>query len=125
MAESLPFEEYAQYDGLALAELVRSGQVSPEELLETAIARLEAINPKINAISSTLYDAARSEITRDLPNGPFRGVPFLIKDLGFDMAGVASSKGSALFDGARATSDSTVVRRSVCVKYFETTWRKN
>ena len=109
--QGIPFEEYNAYDGMGLAELIRDRQVSPLELLETAIARSDAVNPTINAISATQYDAARDAIEQGLPPGPFHGVPFLVKDLSFAIQGVASSFGSKLFDGRKARHDSTAVSR--------------
>ena len=107
----LPHDEYAKYDGLGLADLVRKGQVTAEELLEAAVARAEAVNPKINAIVLKLYDIARKEIARGLPSGPFTGVPFLVKDLGFWMKGVVCSEGSRLFKDHIPARDDTVVKR--------------
>ena len=81
------FAEYEQYDGLGLAELVRQGQVTPDELLDAAIERVEARNGAVNAVVSRSYDRARQSIAAGLPDGPFRGVPFLLKDLGGWLAG--------------------------------------
>lgn len=106
-----PYEEYAKHDALGLAELVRKKDVEPEELLEAAIARAEAVDPKIHAIVLKLYDAARREIANGLPQGPFTGVPFLVKDLGFWMKDVPCSEGSRLFRGAIPDEDETVVKR--------------
>src|SRR5207247_2552661 len=78
----LPLPEYDSLDGLALAQLVREGAVSPLELVEAAIARIEARNPRLNAVILTLYDRARDQAKSPLPDGPFKGVPFLLKDLG-------------------------------------------
>src|SRR6185436_11388612 len=75
------FAEYEKYDGLGLADLVRRKQVKPEELLDAAIERVEARNPAINAVTMKLYDYGRKMIADGLPDGPFRGVPFLMKDL--------------------------------------------
>jgi hypothetical protein len=85
------FAEYQQYDALGLAELVRSGQVSPLELVEAAIARIEAVNPQINAVTYTMFNQARQAAQRDLPDGPLRGVPFLVKDLLALVAGAPTS----------------------------------
>jgi len=71
------FAEYERYDGLGLAGLVQARHVTPEELLEAAIARVEARNPLVNAVTMPLYDHARRAIGAGLPDGPFRGVPFL------------------------------------------------
>jgi amidase len=74
-------------DATAQADLVRRGEVTPKELAEEAIARIEAVNPKLNAVIRTRFDAARLEAESDLPDGPFRGVPILFKDLGSMVAG--------------------------------------
>src|SRR6202167_1146935 len=74
-------------DATALAELVRRGEASPRELVEAAIARIEAVNPKLDAVIRTRFDAARREAEGPLPDGPFRGVPILFKDLGCTVAG--------------------------------------
>ena len=113
-ARGLSYEEYAKYDGLGLAELVKRGEVKPEELLEAAIARAEAVNPEINAIvggPGELFEKSRREIAAGLPDGPFRGVPFLLKDLTFAMKGVPCSAGSKLFENRRSEADSTAVKR--------------
>ena len=73
------FKEYDEYDALGLAELVAAKDVSAEELLEEAIERTERINPTINAVVQKHYDEARAVIDAGLPNGPFEGVPFLLK----------------------------------------------
>ncbi len=74
-------------DATAQAELVRSGEASPSELVEAAIARTEALNPELNAVIHPLFDEARESASGDLPDGPFRGVPFMLKDLGAAFAG--------------------------------------
>ncbi len=70
----------AWLDAMAQAELVRSGAATPLELVEDAIARVEVLNPHINAVIHTNFERARAAARGDLPDGPFRGVPFLIKD---------------------------------------------
>jgi amidase len=107
----LQFEEYAKYDALGLAELVQKKAVTPEELLDVAIARAEAVNPKINAIVVKLYDEARQAIACGLPDGPFSGVPFLVKDLLFQMKGVECSHSSRSLQGYKPDQDDTVVQR--------------
>lgn len=74
-------KEYEDYDGLALGELVKHGDVHPRELLETAIKKVETLNPQLNAVVRTFFDRARIMSDNDLPDGPFKGVPFLLKDL--------------------------------------------
>lgn len=78
-------------DATALAELVRTGAVKPVELVEAAIARIEAVNPRLDAVIRTRFDQARDEAAGDLPDGAFRGVPTLLKDLGATVAGEVSS----------------------------------
>ena len=93
------FAEYGRYDALGLAELVRKGEVTPGELVEEAIARIEAVNPQVNAVIHTMYDEARKMAAEALPDGPFAGVPFLIKDL------LASYAGQPMRCGSRALRD--------------------
>ena len=80
-------------DATAQADLVRRGEVSPKELAEAAIARIEAVNPQLNAVIRTRFDAARLEADGDLPDGPFRGVPILFKDLSCMVAGEPTAFG--------------------------------
>ncbi|MFT5697065.1 MAG: amidase, partial [Myxococcota bacterium] len=103
--------EYEDYDAIGLAELVRKGDVTPGELLDEACERVEERNPQINAIIYSLVDAARAEISAGLPDGPFRGVPFLMKDLHASVAGAPLTNGSKLFKDAIASHDSELVRR--------------
>jgi amidase len=106
------FADYERYDALGLADLVRRKAVSPHDLLEAAIARVEARNAAVNALVMPLYDYARKAIADGLPNGPFCGVPFLLKDLGGWLAGVKVTRGSRFFaDAPPATADSEHVRR--------------
>src|SRR5260370_36805680 len=79
--------EYDQLDGLALAALVRKRQVSPVELCDEAIARAERVNGQLNALVTPLYEQARRAAAGPLPDGPFKGVPFLLKDLALALAG--------------------------------------
>jgi amidase len=74
-------------DATAQAELVRTGEASPKELVEAAIARIEAVNPQLDAVIRTRFDEARSAAAGELPDGPFKGVPILFKDLGCTVAG--------------------------------------
>ncbi len=111
IASSMPHDEYAKHDAISLATLVRTGQVSAEELLDTAIQRLEMVNPQINAIAGQMYDEARTAIRHGLPNGPFTGVPVPVKDISFPMRGVTSEHGSKLFADRISKRDSTAVER--------------
>jgi amidase len=106
------FAEYEQYDALGLAELVRRKEVTPHDLLEAAIERVEARNPAVNAVVMKLYDHGRQAIAGGLPDGPFLGVPYLIKDLTSSVAGVRMTRGSRFFaDTPPAAADSEHVKR--------------
>jgi amidase len=106
------FAEYEQYDALGLAELVRRHEVSAAELLDAAIERVEARNPAVNAVTMKLYDYGKQAIADGLPDGPFRGVPFLMKDLTSPVAGVPMTRGSKFFaDTPPAAADSDHVKR--------------
>jgi amidase len=91
------FTEYENFDALGLADLVRRKEVTPEELLDAAIERTEARNPAINAVTMKLYDYGRQAIADSLPDGPFKGVPYLMKDLTASIAGVKMTRGSKFF----------------------------
>jgi amidase len=107
------FPDYEQHDATGLAQLVRSGEVSPAELVEAAIERIEARNPKLNAVVHMSFDRARTQ-ARDaatLPDGAFRGVPFLLKDLKAYDAGQPSTAGSRLFSTRTVTHDDELVQR--------------
>ncbi|HEX5997633.1 MAG TPA: amidase [Jiangellales bacterium] len=82
-------------DATGQAELIRRGEVSPKELVEAAIARIEAVNPRLNAVIRTRFEQALQAATGDLPDGPFRGVPILLKDLGCLVAGEQTAFGVA------------------------------
>ncbi|MGI6395758.1 MAG: hypothetical protein ACOX3E_00785 [Desulfomonilia bacterium] len=73
------FEEYDRFDALGLAELVRKREVTPEELMEEAIDRIEELNPALNAVVYRMYDQAAEVLKAGLPQGPFTGVPFCSK----------------------------------------------
>lgn len=100
------FEEYRTYDATGLAKLVADKQVSAAELLTLARERAAAVNPRINAIVRDVPAAPTAELT-----GPFAGVPFLIKDLGQDYAGLPTSAGSRALMSVPAAEHATVVQR--------------
>jgi amidase len=102
--------EFERYDGLGLAELVRKREVSAFDLVEACIARIEARNPKINAVICKLYDAAR-RAAAEPGDGPFAGVPFLLKDLMAPLAGVPMSKGNRRLGAVPSDHDGEIVRR--------------
>ena len=91
------FQEYDQYDGLGLAQLVRKKEISAAEICEEAITRIGKVNPRLNAVVTPMFDLARKFLADSLPEGPFTGVPFLLKDLLEVYAGVAETKGSKAY----------------------------
>lgn len=99
------------HDSLGLADLVRKRKVSAAELLEAAIARAEAMDPKFNFMAQKHYDYGRRAIAAGLPEGPFTGVPWLLKDLNTYIAGEVTENGSRLYKGQRAAVTSELVRR--------------
>ena len=105
------FAEYKDYDGLGLAKLVQSGEVTAHEVLEAAIERIDALNPKLNAVVTKVYDQARAAAVDHDPKAPLAGVPFLLKDLGGAQAGVPLSAGSRFFAHVPAPADSEIVTR--------------
>jgi amidase len=80
-------------DATAQAGLVRRGEATPAELVDAAIARIEALNPRLDAVIRTRFDQARAQAAGTLPDGPFRGVPILLKDLGCFVAGEVTAGG--------------------------------
>jgi len=103
--------DYANYDGLGLAELVRKRDVTPSELLEAAIERTERSNPKLNAIVYKAYDEARAAAAGAVPDGPFKGVPFLIKDLGVRVKGWPRTSASRFAQIDADADDSELMKR--------------
>jgi amidase len=92
--------EYGSYDAVGLAELVRRKEVTPSELVDTAIVQIERLNPDLNAVIDLLYERARKRVKNGLADGPLRGVPFLIKDL-------------VAYEGAKLTFGSVLLRGNV------------
>jgi amidase len=105
------FAEYDKYDGLGLAGLVRNKEVRPAELVEAAISRIEKLNPAVNAVIYKMYEPARQTAAGPLPEGPFRGVPFLLKDIAQAYAGVPLTNGSRFFKDFVPDHDSELVKR--------------
>ena len=105
--------DLASMDATAQAALVRTGEVSPSELVDAAIERVEALNPRLNAVIHRLYDDARAAAAGDLPDGPFRGVPFLLKDLGAAFAGQPLHLGMGVLKeaGFRSPVDTVLATR--------------
>jgi len=105
------FNNYDKYDGLGLAELVRKKEVKSSELVEEAISRIERLNPQLNAVIYKMYEQARKAADGDLPDGPFKGVPFLMKDILMAYAGVPLSNGSRFLKDYIPDHDSELVKR--------------
>ncbi len=107
----MAFGEYADYDGIGLAQLVQRGEVTARELADEAIARIERHNPRLNAVVTPTYERGRA-IAAQPGGGPFRGVPFLLKDILGNWSGVPTRCGSRFFADAPAPDwdDSLVVR---------------
>src|SRR2546423_250463 len=97
----------AYLDATAQAELVRGGKASPLELVEDAIARAEKINDELHAIIHPLYDQARAQARASLPDGPFRGVPLVLKDLFAAVEGDPNHEGTKFLRDANWHSDHT------------------
>ena len=117
-SSSMPalLSDYAAHDALSLAALVRSREVTPLELTEAAIARIEALDPKLNAVVLRLFDRARDTAKRlaepdPSRHQPLRGVPFLLKDLLQTVAGLPTSYGSRFLAKTPAKQDSELWRR--------------
>jgi len=106
----MAFREYGSYDGVGLAELVRKKQVSAGELLDEAIARTAKVDPDINAVVVKHYDYAQRQIEQGLPDGPFTGVPFLLKDLDI-LEGTRTTFGASLYKENVADHTGTLAGR--------------
>lgn len=104
-------QEYSAYDALGLAELVRSRAVSPSELVQAAIARVERLDGQINAVVYRAFDEAQKAAAGTLPDGPFTGVPFLVKDFGIGVAGWRNTSGSRFCADIVDTADTGLTRR--------------
>ena len=104
-------DEYIRHDATALAALVRAGEISPHELIEAAVRRLEAVNPSVNAVVYRMDDEARAAAAAVDREAVFAGVPFLAKDLQSDYAGHPTSRGSRLMVGRTRENDTELVRR--------------
>jgi amidase len=106
----MAFREYGDYDGKGLAELVRKKQVTPKELLDEAISRTEKVDPQINAVVVKHYDYAQRQIDKGLPDGPFTGVPFLLKDLDI-LQGTRTTFGASVYTDDVADHTGTLAQR--------------
>ena len=101
--------DYLAQDAMGLAALISSGQVSATEVVGAALARLGAVNPKLNAVTLDLGEAALASVKNGAPTGPLAGAPYLIKDLGAQVAGTPTTAGSWLMGDPPAAADSAIV----------------
>jgi amidase/6-aminohexanoate-cyclic-dimer hydrolase len=104
-------DQFSQYDAVGLANLVKTREVSPTELLDAAIRRTEETNPKYNFLAREHYDLAHKAIDAGLPQGPLTGVPWLIKDLNTYIEGTVTGQGSRFYKNNVGTVTSEIVRR--------------
>src|SRR5882762_9700824 len=107
----MAMRDYAQYDGLGLAELVAKKKVKASELLDEAISRAEALNPKLNAIVYKDYERAHASAKGKLPKGAFSGVPFLLKDIFAFAEGIPTRQASRFMPAIPWPHDSTLTAR--------------
>jgi amidase len=102
--------EYSSYDGLGLAELVKKKEVTSQELVTAALEGIEKVNPTLNCINNVLADSAAKEAAAGV-DGPFKGVPFLIKEIVLHAADVPCNMGSQLADGFTLPHDTELMTR--------------
>jgi amidase len=107
----MTFEEYRRHDALGLAALVKKGEITPIELVDIAIRQIEAVNPELNAVIHRRFEAAREEAGQVDRTAPFAGVPFLVKDLGMEVAGMKMCTGSRGYRDYVSQQDSFVVQK--------------
>lgn len=107
----IKIEDLKFLDATALAALIKKKQISPLELINAAIEAIERINPQLNAVVTPMYDEARKTAAGPLPDAPFAGVPFLLKDLLASCAGVRMTYGSKNREAFIEDHDSELVRR--------------
>lgn len=104
-------KDFSYHDATSLATLIRGGEVTSRELVTSAIERIESLNPKLNAVVHKMYDSALKQADGPLPEGPFKGVPFLLKDLSAWYGGERMTWGSRLFKDFVPPHDSETVAR--------------
>jgi len=104
-------DDFEQYDGLGLAELISKKEASPDEVLAATLERIDTRNPAVNAVVMRMDEQARGAIRAGLPDGAFKGVPYLLKDLGVLYTDTITSFGSRLYANYTADHDSEIVAR--------------
>src|SRR5688572_3670946 len=103
--------DYTDCDATELARRVRAGEVRPEELVEIAIASIDKVDATLHAVVHRMYDAARQAAAGPLPDGPFRGVPLVVKDFDGFVAGVPFTASCRFLDGFVPREDSEALAR--------------
>jgi len=109
MADIIP--DFERHDAVGLADLVRRKEVKPSELVETVIERIERVNPTLNCVNIKTYDLARTLAAGPLPDGPFTGLPWLLKDIAIFYQGIPMTAGCRFLKDFVAIGDSEVVTR--------------
>ena len=104
-------DELISYDATGLATLVRQKQIKAVELVDASIERIERFNPTLNAVVTPMFEQARKAAAGKLIDGPFSGVPFLLKDLGAPCVGVKMTMGSAFMRDFVPDHDNELVAR--------------
>ncbi len=108
---SSAFKEYEKYDGIGLSELIKKKEVTPDEVLEAAISKIEKLNPQLNAVITKMYDEAKEIVKKGVKTGVFAGVPMLLKDISQLYKGVRYTMGSKLLRDFVPDIDSEFVKR--------------
>jgi amidase len=103
--------DFLYLDATAQASLIRQGELSAHELVTATIAQIESLNPQLNAVIMPMYDLALAQVQHPLPDVPFAGVPFLLKDLQAAYEGVTMSAGSRWLKDFKPNGDSELVKR--------------
>jgi len=107
----MKLEEYAAHDAVGLAQIVANGEVTPEEVLDTAIAASKSVNGDVNCVLALMEERAHKAIKDGLPDGPLKGVPFLIKECMLMLEGAPYRNGSRLLEGFVAPNDTELMHR--------------
>src|SRR5215510_5400721 len=104
-------DDITSLDATAQARLVQTGQVQPRELVEAAISRIERLNPALNAVVTPMFDDALQRSAGRLPEGPFTGVPFVLKDITAQYGGVRYTEGASFVADYVSSQDQELVQR--------------
>jgi hypothetical protein len=111
IARGMKAQEYIQYDAMGLGELVNKGEVTADELLDTALEIARKVEPKVGSLCHVEEETARRRIKAGLPKGPFTGVPFVLKDIKAAAEDIPMSLGSKFFANTKTPFDGEIVKR--------------